>query len=407
MKIWLLQIGETLPLNKESRRLRTAIVAEKLAQRGHKVVWWASALDHIKKKWIYQGDQSFLLAPNFEIKALKGMKYKKNISLSRFLDHRLIARKFRKMAPTEAKPDLILASFPSYDLAYEGVRYAKANGIPVLLDIRDQWPDTFLNHVPASLQLFAKFCLTYEFHLARSAMIQSDGLLSMMESLLQWGLNYAQREKTWKDKAFYLGYQRLDSSSPASEKIAELLPRLKNKFVVTYIGTFTDYQNPRILVECASRLAHTDVIFVLAGEGLHSSALRALAANLPNVIFPGWLNDGDIFGLLGSSSVGVCPTTKKIDSFPNKAFTYFSGGLPVISSSEGDLRQLLEKHQLGFYYPHNQVEILMRHLLTLYEEHSLYSKMRESVKANKGRLFDGEMIYEDYVDHLEKIKSLL
>lgn len=405
MRVWLLQIGETLPLNRQARHLRTAIVAEKLVQRGHTVVWWASALDHFTKEWICPGDQNFIIGPNFEIKALKGIKYKKNISLSRLLDHRLIARKFRKMAANEAKPDLIVASYPSHDLAYEGVRYAKDKGIPVLLDIRDQWPDFFLHHVPASLRRIARLCLTYEFHLARSAMVQADGLLSMMDDLLQWGLNYAHREQTWKDKVFYLGYRRPTSSPPASPRMAEVLACLKNKFVVTYIGTFSDYQNPDILVECAARLAHTDIIFILAGEGLHFQALKDRAANLPNVVFPGWLNAGNIAALVGSSHVGVCPTTKSLPFFPNKAFVYFSAGLPVMSAFEGDLKHLLTKHHLGFYYPPNDLETLISQLLTLYEDRHLYLKMRENVMAKYPELFDADTIYEDYINHLEIFRN--
>jgi glycosyltransferase involved in cell wall biosynthesis len=404
MRVWLLQIGETLPLDKQARHLRTAIVAEKLVQRGHTVVWWASALDHFTKEWICRGDQNFFLGPNFEIKALKGMKYEKNISLSRLLDHRLIARKFRKMAAKEAKPDLIVASYPSYDLAYEGVRYAKGQGIPVLLDIRDQWPDFFLHHVPAGLRQVARLCLSYEFHLARSAMVQADGLLSMMDNLLQWGLDYTQRQKTWKDRVFYLGYRRPVSPPPPSQGMVELLFRLKNKFVVTYIGTFSDYHNPQILVEAAARLAHTDIIFVLAGEGMHSKALKAAAANLPNVEFPGWLDAGDISALVDSSHVGVCPTTKKVHFFPNKAFVYFSAGLPVISAFEGDLKQLLTKYNLGFYYPPNEPETLLRQLLTLYEERRLYLEMRDNVIAAYGELFDADTIYENYINHLISIK---
>ncbi len=404
MKVWLLQIGETLPLNRQTRFLRTAFLAEKLGARGHTVTWWASAFDHFTKQWVCRGDQDFVLGPNLTIKALKGMGYKKNLSWQRILDHRLIARKFRKMAPGEVKPDLIVASYPSYDLAYEAVRYAKVRGIPVFVDIRDQWPDFFLHHVPAGLRRVAKLCLSYEFYLARKTMVRADGLFSMMESLLQWGLAYAGRERTWKDKVFYLGYRRPPSPSPPSRRMAELLSRLQDKFVVAYVGTFSDYHSPHVLVECAGRLAaHTDIIFVIAGDGPHFHAIKDAAAKCPNVAFPGWINADDTVALLDHSHVGVCPTTMALDFFPNKAFAYFSAGMPVISAFQGDLKQLLSKHHLGFYFPPNQVEILSRHILTLFEDHSLYLQMKENVTAIYPRMFDADTIYSDYIDHLERL----
>ncbi|MEM3112422.1 MAG: hypothetical protein QXY90_05215 [Candidatus Anstonellales archaeon] len=37
MNIWLIQIGEILPLEEKARKMRTALLADKLVERGHKV----------------------------------------------------------------------------------------------------------------------------------------------------------------------------------------------------------------------------------------------------------------------------------------------------------------------------------------------------------------------------------
>ena len=99
MNIWLIQIGELLPIKDGERKLRTAILADKLTERGHSVLWWASAFDHFKKVWISKKDTEFVLKNGVKIIALKGIGYKRNISFSRFVDHRIIAMKFRKAAP--------------------------------------------------------------------------------------------------------------------------------------------------------------------------------------------------------------------------------------------------------------------------------------------------------------------
>jgi glycosyltransferase involved in cell wall biosynthesis len=91
-----------------------------------------------------------------------------------------------------------------------------------------------------------------------------------------------------------------------------------------------------------------------------------------------------------------------LDFFPNKAFAYFSAGMPVISAFQGDLKQLLTQHHLGFYYPPNQVEALSRLLLRLFEDRHLYGQIQQKVAALYPTMFDAEAIYADYSNHLER-----
>ena len=46
MHIWLIQIGEPLPLGNRTRLMRTGLLAEQFLARGHTVLWWASAFEH-------------------------------------------------------------------------------------------------------------------------------------------------------------------------------------------------------------------------------------------------------------------------------------------------------------------------------------------------------------------------
>ena len=54
LNIWLLQIGEVLPLDVDARMIRTAYLADELVKRGNNILWWASAFDHFQPlitKW--------------------------------------------------------------------------------------------------------------------------------------------------------------------------------------------------------------------------------------------------------------------------------------------------------------------------------------------------------------------
>ena len=61
MNVWLVTIGEQLPIKQGIRKLRTAYLAEELIERGHTITWWTSAFDHLKKKWLTNSDTTITL----------------------------------------------------------------------------------------------------------------------------------------------------------------------------------------------------------------------------------------------------------------------------------------------------------------------------------------------------------
>ncbi|MBA7499758.1 hypothetical protein ES704_02505 [subsurface metagenome] len=405
MNIWLIQIAEPLPIAIGVRKMRTALLADKLTGKGHDVLWWTSAFDHFKKKWIFRTDTELNVRNSFNIKALKGAGYKKNISFSRFVDHRIIARKFRRLAPEMPKPDIIITSMPPHNLAFEVVMFAKDNNIPVLVDIRDEWPDLFLNYVPPRLQRFVKMALFREFSIIKKTMQSADGLIAMMNPLLEWGLNYAKRDKTWRDRVFYLGHKRGICCTNNPDKMPKLVEDIRDRFVITFIGAFSHNNNPSILIDCAKELIDENICFVLAGDGDLFAEIKKKSSDLPNMILPGWLEQSEINTLLEYSDVGVCPTTRVRNAFPNKAFMYLSAGLPILSAWQGDLKKIIEEYQIGFYCPPNDVDALVNSIKKLYEDQELHRTMSNNALRVFDELFDADKIYNEYADHIEKIAS--
>jgi glycosyltransferase involved in cell wall biosynthesis len=404
MNVWLLQIGEILPLQAGTRRLRTAMLADKLTARGHNILWWASTFDHFGKKWISRKDMEFQINERLRIKALKGTGYRKNISLSRFIDHRVIAWKFRKVVQGIEKPDVIVASMPSYDLAFEAARYAKKYGIPVIVDIRDQWPDIFVENVPQRFRGVARVILKREFLMLQSLLGMANGLVSMTAPLLKWGLSYAGRERTWKDDVFYLGYRRGEVfDNDQTRKIVELGKALAGKFVVTFVGTFGTYHNPSLLIDCAKEFEGQDVRFVLAGDGELLQELKGKASSLSNVFFPGWLDQDQITILLKHSHIGVCPSGQIENKvfFPNKAFSYLAEGLPILSSFRGEIVEIIDQYKVGCSY--DDLDSLVKGIKALHNNSDLYREMSANALRLFGEKFDADKIYEGYAKHVEKI----
>ena len=126
MDVWLLNTGEPLQISDDKDRLRrVGMIASLLVQRGHKVIWWTSTFDHVRKIQRFNSDITINKSNNFKIKLLHSIGYKKNISPLRFINHYLIGNKFYKYSQKELKPDIILSSLPTLKLSLSAVKYGK------------------------------------------------------------------------------------------------------------------------------------------------------------------------------------------------------------------------------------------------------------------------------------------
>src|ERR1700682_190359 len=156
MLFWLTTVGEQLPIDPgDSRLMRTGTLARFLCQAGHRVVWWTSTFNHVHKYHRFDSDRSVPVDTNLTIKLLHGIGYKRHVSLRRLIDHGIVARKFSTIARREARPDLIVASMPTLELAAAACAFGTRVGTPVVLDIRDLWPDAFTELLPTLLRPLA------------------------------------------------------------------------------------------------------------------------------------------------------------------------------------------------------------------------------------------------------------
>lgn len=405
MLVWLVKIGEHSPYNSDSRKMRTSLMAEKLINRGHEVMWWTSAYDHYKKQWLFRDDTEITINDGYRIHFIKGTGYTKNVSLNRYLDHRYIAYKFKKLISKLRKPHIIIASTPSHDLAYEAIRYARSNKIPSILDIRDPWPDIFIEHVPSSLSIFAEYFLSGDYKKMSYATRECSAITAVTKTLLNFGLRYANRGQNTHDRVFYNGYKPPSRNVDNGQRLNAITEQIKGRFVVTFIGTFSKYHDPSILLECASKSSPDEFVFIIAGNGEGMDILKHRASSFSNVFFPGWLNAEEIDHLLSVSNVGICPTEYNIDLLPNKAVLYFYAGIPVISAFQGDLKEIIEKYNAGFNYDFEDYSKVIASINALKGDAVMYNEMSSNSRNIYDDYFNEDIVYNKYVEYIENVRS--
>ncbi len=411
MKIWLTQTGECYPFQGNVILMRTGLLAKTLIQRGHSVVWWGANFYHSERINLSNGYKEINENDRYQINLLKGIPYNKNFSLKRYLHHKRLARGFKKKALEKELPDIIVTSMPIYDLAYEAVKFANLRNIPVLVDVRDLWPDNIINRLPSYLKVLGRWALFRDFHKTQQVLKKCDGIIAVSQGFMRWALKNADRDKTENDRIFYLGAEKFvsDDSSKKNKTLQEILSLTKNKKNFVFLGTFGRSYELLLLADAArliSKKGRDDIHFILAGSGEYFDEVKNSAQNLENFSLTGWLKQNEAYELLTKAYAGINPVCSIADTINNKVMQYFSFGLPVISSLEGEMVEILKREDIGLAYMPGDLKTLVENILKLADDSVYRNKMAENAQTVFKNMFEGKAIYEKYAEHIENMHSL-
>jgi glycosyltransferase involved in cell wall biosynthesis len=415
MRVWLIQRSEPTPHddNGGQRLLRTGIVADMLVAAGHEVVWWTSTFDHYNRRQRFPVSTRLPVSESYEIQYLRGRGYKRNISLARFREHIDVSREFARLAPHELRPDIIVASVPTVELAAAATGISTRAGIPIIVDVRDLWPDVFEDVVPRRLRFMVRLLsipMRKQLHFVCS---RATAIVGLTGRFVEWGAHAAKRPVGKRDRVVPLAY--ISKSLPeeslqrAREKWRNLgVEARKGHLIVAFFGTFGRGFDLDVVMKAAAALQQKNapIRFVICGSGENSSHLEKQVRTLDNVLLPGWVNAAEIRALLEISDLGLAPyveTKNFVDNITNKPAEYLSGSIPVVSSlGHGQLYNLLNEYKCGISY-NNSAEILAEKLDKLEKDPELLQEMKISAGKLYSDLFDGDVVYGQFVEYLEHV----
>jgi len=409
----LITVGEPLPLPAaRDRLLRTGLLADILRHRGHDVLWWTSTADHYRKTRFVEGTPRVVAESGVKVQFLDGPLYQRNISLARMRNHAVVSRQFARMARVEPPPDVILCSFPTIELSREAVAFGTAAGVPVVLDVRDLWPDIIVDVAPRWLRGTARLALRSAFADTAAAFSRCDAVFAVSEAYLRWGLQKGRRSASEHDKVYPLGYQ-LSPWSLADESALD--ERLRSGGIdprgtlVSFVGTFGRTYDLDTVILAARTLAErsaSEAQFVICGAGEREQEWRRAAAGVRGLAFCGWLPAGELARLLTRSSIGLAAyAVDAPQGIPNKVIEFLAAGVPVLCSLPGESRQLLESEGCGEYYRAGDGAALADQIEALLRNTEARSAMAAAARSAFERRFSASTVYGEMADHLERLAA--
>jgi len=292
---------------------------------------------------------------------LKTPGYRGN-GLARARDMLAFSRRFCSVYRCFERPDAVCASSPDPFAAAAAVKVARRLDVPVILEVRDLWPESIVayqGHSPNNPVIKAMYGM--EKRLYRSA----DRLVFTMEG----GADYI-RDKGWAGEVDLSNVRHINNGVDLEE--FESCRSLSffdadlddpSTFKVVYAGSVRTAYHLEDVVDAALLLQdeHPDIRFLIWGDGDRRPALEARCREkgVRNVLFKGRVDRRHIPAILSKADATLLQLYQnrsggqgilRYGCSPNKLFDYLAAAKPVIVGFAAGY-DLVERYGCGISAP--------------------------------------------------------
>lgn len=410
MRVWIVNPFDPLPGEPE-RLGRFGGLAYALADAGHSVVWWTSEFSHRYKRNV---DAERVRAAGaehgVEIHCLPVPSYSRNISLRRLWSHRAFGRSVGRALAHAQPPDIITASAPPLDSALEATRFGAGHGIPTVVDILDQWPDTFMRTLPGIAQPFRRIGFHRYNQAERAAYEQATGIIGVAQGYLDRGLEVGGPKE--HRAVLHLGvdlgeFDKAMEDARARSDRKWLKPQ--GQTWVLYGGSLSHSYDFETIFR-AARQAHDAfgdrVRFIVAGDGDLGPKARAIHAEmgLDSVSMPGFLPLAEWAELLSQADIGLIATfPKALIYMPYKVHDYLAAGVAILNTLPGECAALVSDNGCGLNYQAGDADSLFGAIKRIVDHPEERWAMGAAARKLAETRFDRRIISRTYVEFLERV----
>lgn len=410
MRIWIIKTGEPWPTDGEyPRLLRSGVMARRYARAGDDVTWFNATFDHFTKTHRHDREVTLEVEPHLQLVGLHSRGYRRNVSLARIRDHREAGAAFQNRAQHMTPPDVIVAAMPTLELAAAAVEYGRTRGIPVVVDVRDMWPDIWRDLAPRPFRPIATLALSGYYRMLQRIVDGAAAVCGISEQAVDWALRHGTRPRNAFDGALPLAYEAPELTRDASARADAFwdeagIRRAEGRCIFCFFGSLSPRIDIGTVIEAALRVPaemHERIRVVVCGRGAWEVRLSEAARRTPVLCAPGWVDGAQIVRLMARADVGLLPYFNTHDfrmSYPNKVFDYLTGGLPILTSLTGVTGALVRDQGCGWQYDGD----LAAHLTALTLDGNARAAAAARVRS-VSRQFAADSVYDAFRERLSRL----
>lgn len=336
----------------------------------------ASAIHNTNINIISKDDKAIFKEKTFEdvtYTYLKTSGYSKN-NIRRIINLLQFPFRLKLHFKKLPKPDIIYASSPSPFAAFVAIKIAKKIKVPVILEVRDLWPETLVV-LKRKSRRNPIFWLMY--NMEKWMYKNADKLIFTMEGAADYI-----RDRGWEKEIDLTKMNHINNGVD----LEEYNNNMENKFFdsdledsnfkIIYTGSIRRAYGLENVINAARILADTqnDIKIILWGDGDQKEQLERLITEygLKNVIFKDRVQRNKIPYILSKADAALmyvnplsADNLGKYGTSNNKTFDYFAAGKPIISNYQTKY-DIVKKYNCGIVTEGKTAEDLADAILRLY-----------------------------------------
>lgn len=326
-----------------------------LQKKGHNVKIFTSSKIHntdinmIKDKSLYKEE----MEDGVEYTFVRSRDYKGN-GLDRIInmiDTPFKMQKAMRCFYKKEKPDVIYTSSPDLFVAFFALLFGKMHRIPVVVEIRDLWPESIVEYNGMSRK---NPIIQILYQLEKWIYKKADQLIFTMEG----GKEYI-KDKGWDKKINLDKVNHVNNGVDLEEfeynckryQIDKDLMEEKDVFKAVYVGSIRKVNNLQSLIDAAKYLTDENIKIYIYGDGTEKAQLETECHELGlKVYFRGRIEKRYVPYILTQSDLNIINVQaaglNKYGCSWNKLFEYMAAKKPILCNLPVKY-DLIQKYNLG------------------------------------------------------------
>lgn len=380
---------------------RLYFLANLYAKNGYQVELITSRFHHWTKS--FRDRKANFNSDNLKVVLCDEIGYEKNIQIKRIISHWVLARNILKYM-SGRKYDVIYCHIPDNHLACLVSEFSKENGIPLIIDIEDLWPEAM--RMIFNWPILSDILYFYFDKDAKQAFKNASAIVGSSNEYRDHPKKYGVNVDN--SLTVYVGND-LKKFDISVEKYKSSIAKKKNEFWVSYAGTLGASYDIETLIKAAQIIKArgiNEIKINILGDGPNREKLQKIAlAKECNVRFFGYQPYEKMAAYLYKSDININSLVKTAPhGFVSKIGDYLASGHAVINTgSNVEFKNAVVREGWGINVEAQNPEKLANAIILLKNKPDVLNLMGKKGREIAMKKYNRETSYLGIIELTDKL----
>ena len=297
------------------------------------------------------------------------------------------------------KCDIIVASSGPITVGLPALLSKWFRRKPMVFEVRDLWPEGAIELGKLKNGLMKGIALWFEKICYKNSSLVVPCSKGMEEGVLQ---------KSPSTKTLVIPNASDVELFSKIESLPTNFEQFEGKKLFMYAGSLGIMDEVEQVIHGMKLVSNPDILLLIIGDGAEKKHLQSLVSDeqLSNVQFLGIMPKLEVikwFGVVEATFVTFRDLTVLHTSSPNKMFDSFAAGVPIIQSTKGWIRELVNETECGINVQPNDPTEFANAINKIADDKTFRDKLAYNAKRLSLTEFNRDLLAEKYLKALENL----